>query len=145
MGLIFRRRLWLFSAANLEDLRQYFQDFPWSDLCYHGWDNTECAELIRELILSHVKASTPLSFSHFNANNSRFNQDCSTAVHNKEEAYSRNGRFQTIESCPLHILGRNHAKSIFRLAKSSFIRVMFNVLFQFFLLPLILAPSQMLL
>ena len=31
-----RRRLWHFGAADWEDLRNHFFDFPWDDYCFRG-------------------------------------------------------------------------------------------------------------
>ncbi|KAK3884497.1 hypothetical protein Pcinc_011235 [Petrolisthes cinctipes] len=121
-----KRRLWHYSAANWDDLRQYFNDFPWNDFCFRGRGPSECAARITEVILSGMEAYIPYSFPLTNSRNSWFNHACSTAVHNKEEAFRRYRRLQTDESRALYISARNRAKSVLRLAKKSFIRAKCN-------------------
>jgi hypothetical protein len=121
-----RRRLWHFNSACWDDLRQYFQDFPWNDYCFRGQGPSECAERISEVITSGMEAYIPFTFPHSNSKKSWFNQACSTAVHNREEAFKRYRRLQTPESHTLYISARNRAKSVLRLSKKSFIRAKCN-------------------
>lgn len=101
-----RRRLWHYSITNWNDLRQYFQDFPWNDLCFCGRDITKCAELIMEVI-SGMEACNPHLFSRSNSNNSWFNHTCSTAIYNKKKAFRRYQRLQTVEFSALYISSLN--------------------------------------
>ncbi|KAL7632739.1 UNVERIFIED_CONTAM: hypothetical protein RMT77_016940 [Armadillidium vulgare] len=121
-----RRRFWHFGATNWSDLRLYFSDFPWNDYCFRGRGPSECAERITEVILSGMVAYIPYSFPSTKPNKPWFNSACSHAIRRRDAAFRDYRRLQTPETHATYISSRNHAKSILRNTKNSFLRLKCN-------------------
>ena len=116
-----KRCLWHFASAQWDNLRSYYADFPWNDYCFHDRDASRCAERITEVIVSGMETFIPHSFSSPKSNKPWFNSACSRAIHDKDEAHNRYRNLPSDENHRLFISARNHAKSVLRCTRSSFI------------------------
>ena len=117
-----RRCFWHYASARWDDLRSYFSDFPWNEYCFQVRDPSTCAERISEVIVSGMEAYIPHTFSTPNAKKPWFNHACSRAIKDRNVAHQRYQRLPTPENHTLYISARNHAKSILRLTKDTFIQ-----------------------
>ena len=116
-----RRCFWHYASARWDDLRMYFSDFPWNDYCFQDRDPSVCAQRITEVIVSGMEAYIPHTFSTPHAKKPWFNHACSCAIKDREAAHKRYLSLRTPANHDLYISARNHAKSVLRLAKNSFI------------------------
>ena len=118
-----RRRLWHFNAANWNDLRRHFSDFPWDDYCFRGeFDSSECASRITDVIFEAMEGYIPYSFSSSKPSKSWFNSDCARAVRLRDDAFRDYRRLLSSDSHTKYISLRNRAKTILRNTKKSFIQ-----------------------
>ena len=114
--------MWHFGAANWEDLRNHFFDFPWDDYCFRGeFGPSECTERITEVIFEAMEGYIPYSFSSTKTHKSWFNSACSRAIRRRDATFREYRRLPTIESHANYISLRNRAKTILRHTKKSFI------------------------
>jgi len=108
-----RRRLWHFNAANWNDLRRHFSEFPWDDYCFRGeFDSSECASRITDVIFEAMEGYIPYSFSSSKPSKSWFNSDCARAVRLRDDAFRDYRRLLSPESHTKYISLQNHAKTI---------------------------------
>ena len=98
-------------SAKLDDLRQYYSDFPWDNYCIYVKDPSLFAE------------HGVIHSSYFNTKAKKpwINSACSRAVKDREVVHKRYRSNPYAQIHALYIYARNHAKSIFQLSKSSFI------------------------
>ncbi len=99
----------------------YFSDFLWSDYCFQERHPLVCAQRITEVIVSGMEPYIPHTFSTPHAKKIWFNPACSRTIKDREEAHKRFDNLQTQANHNLYISTRNRHKSIFQLAKNSFI------------------------
>ena len=116
-----KRCLWHYASAQWDNLRSYYADFPWNDYCFHDRDASGCAERITEVIVSGMETFIPHSFSSPKSNKPWFNSACSRAIHDKDVAHKRYRNLPSDDNHRLFISARNHAKSVLRRTKFSFI------------------------
>ena len=115
-----KRQLWHFERANWLHLRDFYSNFSWSD-CFPCRDVSVCTELVTLIIMVGMRLFIPCSTKTSTVQH-WFDRSCSLAISERERAH----RAMQFSPSPLtrstFISARNHAKSVLRRAKRSFIR-----------------------
>ena len=98
-----------------------FSSSPWDDYCFYVRDPSLCTDRITEVIISGMELNIPHTFSNSKAKKPWFKSACSRAVKDREATHKRHRSHSSAENYALYISVNNHAKSIVKLTKNSFI------------------------
>lgn len=82
------RRVWHYSSADWDGMRDYFASVPWGQRCFNSEDPSECATAIADEIGLGMEYYIPSSKIVSNGRSRPwFNRECALAVAAKKEAY----------------------------------------------------------
>nr|CAI5856361.1 unnamed protein product [Callosobruchus analis] len=70
------RRVWHYRSTKWDYLRDYYQSFPWNDVCFKSRNPSACAQEITEVLISGMEAYIPPVVKRPSKNKPWFNQSC---------------------------------------------------------------------
>ncbi len=115
------RRIWKFSHADWDGLREFYAQYPWRDICFVD-DINQSAENLTEAIKMGMEMFIPSRNQRQKATKvSWFNSACSSAIGEKNRLFKIWKRFPTPENRSAYVAARNSCNSRIDVAKSNFV------------------------
>nr|CAI5821407.1 unnamed protein product [Callosobruchus analis] len=115
-------------STKWDDLRDYYQSFPWNDVCFKSMDPTACAREITEVLMSGMEAYIPHVVKHPSKNKPWSNQSCRDAVTSKNQKYREWRKNPCTESHRSFTEARNRCKRVIDSSKEDHNKIIKNKL-----------------
>lgn len=91
------RRLWHYSSADWDGLREYFASVPWRQCCFGERDASESASAVADEISTGMEYYIPFTdIVSASKTGPWYNRECSAAVEQKQSAYRAWSRAQAL-------------------------------------------------
>ena len=104
------RKIWHYTSAKWDDLKDHFLSFPWLDVCFTSEDPSICAKEVSDVILTGMEAFIPFSKKCPSKGKPWFNKTCERAVASKNVAYRHWRENPTAENRAIFVAARNQCK-----------------------------------